>query len=68
MITMLICKVFRYFVDQPLTHPDVTDKHVLAWYFEDWLKKFFYSILQILEVSFHTQDTNKWCLITKFHY
>ena len=41
----------RYFLDQPLLHPKVTDKHLLAWYFEDWLKKYFFSVLQILEVS-----------------
>lgn len=42
----------RYFVDQPITHTGVTDKHILLWFFEDWLKKYFYSILQILEVKF----------------
>ncbi|KAH8117031.1 CBF-domain-containing protein [Phellopilus nigrolimitatus] len=39
----------KYFIDQPLSHPGVTDKHLLVWFFEDWLKKYFYSILQILE-------------------
>ncbi|KAF8311673.1 CBF/Mak21 family-domain-containing protein [Cantharellus anzutake] len=39
----------KYFVDQPLTHPEVTDAHLTYWYFEDWLKKYFFSILQILE-------------------
>ncbi|EGN97244.1 hypothetical protein SERLA73DRAFT_92285 [Serpula lacrymans var. lacrymans S7.3] len=39
----------KYFRDQPLLHPSVTDQHLLLWYFEDWLKKFFFSILQILE-------------------
>ncbi|KAJ7063556.1 CBF/Mak21 family-domain-containing protein [Mycena amicta] len=39
----------RYFRDQPLSHPGVTDQHLLSWYFEDWLKKYFFSILQILE-------------------
>ena len=43
--------MFRYFRDQPLLHPSVTDEHLLVWYFEDWLKKYFFSILQILEVS-----------------
>jgi hypothetical protein len=32
-------------------HPSVTDQHLLLWYFEDWLKKYFFSILHILEVS-----------------
>lgn len=40
----------RYFRDQPLLHPSVTDQHLIAWYFEDWLKKYFFAILQILEV------------------
>ncbi|THH28825.1 hypothetical protein EUX98_g5360 [Antrodiella citrinella] len=40
----------KYIRDQALlTHPDVTDQHLVMWYFEDWLKKFFFSILQILE-------------------
>ena len=28
---------------------DFTDQHLVLWYFEDWLKKYFFSILQILE-------------------
>lgn len=40
----------KYFRDQPLLHPDVTDQHLVVWYFEDWLKKFFFSFLQILEI------------------
>ncbi|GJE90310.1 CBF-domain-containing protein [Phanerochaete sordida] len=39
----------RYFRDQPLLHPDVTDQHLLVWHFEDWLKKYFFQILQTLE-------------------
>ncbi|KAF7323267.1 CCAAT-box-binding transcriptional factor [Mycena chlorophos] len=39
----------KYFRDQPLGHPGTTDQHLLLWYFEDWLKKYFFSILQILE-------------------
>ncbi|KAG6841522.1 hypothetical protein C0991_010136 [Blastosporella zonata] len=39
----------KYFRDQPLNHPDVTDHILLAWFFEDWLKKYFFSVLQILE-------------------
>lgn len=27
----------------------MTDAHLLIWHFEDWLKKYFFSILQILE-------------------
>ncbi|KAK7027338.1 RNA-binding ribosome biosynthesis protein mak21 [Paramarasmius palmivorus] len=39
----------KYFRDQPLLHTSVTDEHLVAWYFEDWLKKYFFSILRILE-------------------
>ncbi|EJD02239.1 CBF-domain-containing protein [Fomitiporia mediterranea MF3/22] len=39
----------KYFIDQPINHPGVTDRHLLLWHFEDWLKKYFYGILQILE-------------------
>ncbi|KAF8840266.1 CBF-domain-containing protein [Paxillus ammoniavirescens] len=42
------CKL-KYFRDQPLTHPKLDDQHLLVWYFEDWLKKYFFSVLQILE-------------------
>ncbi|TBU28801.1 CBF-domain-containing protein [Dichomitus squalens] len=39
----------KYFRDHPLLHPEATNAHLLIWYFEDWLKKYFFSILQILE-------------------
>ncbi|KAF9005217.1 CBF/Mak21 family-domain-containing protein [Cyathus striatus] len=39
----------KYFREQPLLHPDVTDQHLVVWYFEDWLKKYFFSVLQVLE-------------------
>ena len=52
------CETTRYFRDQPLLHPDVTDQHLVIWYFEDWLKKYFFSYLQILEVS---QETLLFC-------
>lgn len=40
----------KYFRDRPVRHPSVTDQHLLLWYFEDWLKKYFFSVLQILEM------------------
>jgi hypothetical protein len=41
----------RYLRDQPnLLHPDATDAHLTLWAFEDWLKKYFFSLLQVLEV------------------
>ncbi|KAH9475490.1 Ribosome biogenesis protein NOC1 [Psilocybe cubensis] len=39
----------KYFRDQPLLHPGVTDEYLLLWHFEDWLKKYFFSVLQVLE-------------------
>ncbi|TEB35322.1 hypothetical protein FA13DRAFT_1728125 [Coprinellus micaceus] len=39
----------RYFRDQPLGHPERTDEHLVVWFFEDWLKKYFFGILQTLE-------------------
>ncbi|KAJ8075768.1 RNA-binding ribosome biosynthesis protein mak21 [Marasmius tenuissimus] len=39
----------KYFRDQPLNHPSVTDQHLTLWFFEDWLKKYFFSVLQVLE-------------------
>jgi len=48
---MLSLISYRYFRDQPLLHPSVTNEYLIMWYFEDWLKKYFFSILQILEVK-----------------
>lgn len=42
----------RYFADQPfLSHPDITDRHLVLYAFEDFLKKWFFNLLQVLEVS-----------------
>ena len=42
----------RYFADQPLlAHHDLTDRHLLVFAFEDYLKKWFFNLLQVLEVS-----------------
>ncbi|CAA7270811.1 unnamed protein product [Cyclocybe aegerita] len=42
-------EVGGYFRDQPLLHPGVTDGYFVVWYFEDWFKKYFFSVLQILD-------------------
>ncbi|KAG8743453.1 hypothetical protein FRC10_012033 [Ceratobasidium sp. 414] len=39
----------RYFRDQPVSSGEITDAHLIVWHFEDWLKKYFFSILQLLE-------------------
>jgi len=42
----------RYFADQPLlAHPEVTDRHLVVFAFEDFLKRWFFNLLQVLEVS-----------------
>ena len=33
-----------------LSHPDITDRHLLVYAFEDYLKKWFFNLLQTLEV------------------
>jgi ribosome biogenesis protein MAK21 len=41
----------RYLRDQPqLTHPKATDAHLIVWAFEDFLKRYFFTLLQVLEV------------------
>ena len=49
---MNIDSPLRYFRDQPLNHPVMQDVHLMVWYYEDWLKKLFFSLLQTLEVRF----------------
>ncbi|KAG8730021.1 hypothetical protein FRC12_020558, partial [Ceratobasidium sp. 428] len=39
----------RYFRDQLVSSNEVTDAHLIVWHFEDWLKKYFFSVLQLLE-------------------
>lgn len=39
-----------YFRDQPVSSNEITDAHLIVWHFEDWLKKYFFNILQLLEV------------------
>lgn len=48
--------MYRYFADQPLlAHPDVSDRHLVVYAFEDFLKKWFFNLLQILEALSHDQ-------------
>ena len=35
-----------------LSHPDITDRHLLVYAFEDYLKKWFFNLLQTLEVGY----------------
>ncbi|WWC65915.1 uncharacterized protein I303_108537 [Kwoniella dejecticola CBS 10117] len=44
----------KYFADQPLlSHPQLTDRHLLVFAFEDYLKRWFFSLLQVMEVLSH---------------
>jgi len=47
----------RYLADQPVNHPDLTDTQLTVWYFEDWLKKYFFNILQLLEARSSPKPT-----------
>ncbi|KAI8054035.1 CBF/Mak21 family-domain-containing protein [Syncephalis plumigaleata] len=42
-----------YFCDQPINHPKVTSKHLALWWFEDYLKKYYYEFLQVIEELSH---------------
>ena len=48
----ILLRIPRYFRDQPLASSEITDEYLVLWYFEDWLKKYFFAVLQILEVCF----------------
>ena len=39
-----------YFADRPLGNASVDDRHLLLWYFEDHLKKFYFQVVQQIEV------------------
>ncbi|KAF9583566.1 hypothetical protein BGW38_009169 [Lunasporangiospora selenospora] len=40
----------KYFQDRPLTHPKVTNEHLVLWIFEDHLKKSYWHFIQLLKV------------------
>ncbi|RKP26604.1 CBF/Mak21 family-domain-containing protein [Syncephalis pseudoplumigaleata] len=42
-----------YFQDQPIHHPNATPKHLALWWFEDYLKKYYYEFLQVIEELSH---------------
>ncbi|TPX36685.1 hypothetical protein SmJEL517_g01384 [Synchytrium microbalum] len=48
----------RYFRDQPLQDSNVTDAHLLVWYFEDTLKKLYFDLIKTLEVLSHDPVLN----------
>ncbi|KAJ3117171.1 hypothetical protein HDU96_007724 [Phlyctochytrium bullatum] len=39
----------RFFRDNPLGVKGLTDKHLMAWHFEDALKRFYFEFLQVIE-------------------
>lgn len=53
-INELLCEILPnrkliYFADRPLDSPEVSDKRLVIWYFENQLKVFFFEYLQLLE-------------------
>ncbi|KAI8065907.1 CBF/Mak21 family-domain-containing protein [Gongronella butleri] len=42
-----------YFADRPLHHPGVTNKHLVLWAFEDYIKKFYFELIQQIEILSH---------------
>ncbi|KAG0266757.1 hypothetical protein BG011_001216 [Mortierella polycephala] len=47
---MLPNRKLKYFQDHPLTHPNVTNEHLIMWIFEDYLKKTFWRFVQLLKI------------------
>ncbi|TPX45776.1 hypothetical protein SeLEV6574_g03673 [Synchytrium endobioticum] len=58
MSLLLPDRKLRYFRDQPLEDPKVTDAHLLVWYFEDTLKKIYFELIKTLEVLIHDPVLN----------
>jgi ribosome biogenesis protein MAK21 len=40
----------RYFKDQPLSAPGISQKHLLLFYFEDTLKRLYFGFVQTIEL------------------
>ncbi|RXK37999.1 ribosome biogenesis protein MAK21 [Tremella mesenterica] len=56
----------KYFADQPLlAHLQISDRHLLLYAFEDYLKKWYFNILQVIEVSSH--DTLSFVRMQALH-
>lgn len=43
----------KYFHDQPITNLQATKEHLIIWAFEDYLKKYYFNLLQIMETLSH---------------
>ncbi|CAG8608379.1 40985_t:CDS:10, partial [Gigaspora margarita] len=43
----------KYFRDQPLNDPKVSDKHLIVWAFEDYIKNYYYEFLGVIETLSH---------------
>ncbi|CAG8468964.1 7721_t:CDS:10, partial [Dentiscutata heterogama] len=43
----------KYFRDQPLNDPKVSDKHLIVWAFEDYIKNYYYELLRVIETLSH---------------
>ncbi|CAG8472750.1 26787_t:CDS:10 [Racocetra persica] len=47
--TILPNRKLKYFRDQPLNDPKVSDKHLIVWAFEDYIKNYYYELLRVIE-------------------
>ncbi|KAJ1918595.1 RNA-binding ribosome biosynthesis protein mak21 [Mycoemilia scoparia] len=47
--SLLPDRKLRFFADQPIMHPQVTQKHLVYWYFENQLKKNYFELIQLIE-------------------
>ncbi|CAG8565339.1 22487_t:CDS:10, partial [Dentiscutata erythropus] len=43
----------KYFRDQLLNDPKVSDKHLIVWAFEDYIKNYYYELLGVIETLTH---------------
>ncbi|KAI8810692.1 CBF/Mak21 family-domain-containing protein [Cladochytrium replicatum] len=47
--TILPDRKLKYFRDQPLNAPNVTDQHLVVWFYEDSIKNTYFEFIQLLE-------------------
>ncbi|CAG8583319.1 4929_t:CDS:10 [Diversispora eburnea] len=43
----------KYFRDQPLNDPKVTNEHLIVWAFEDFIKNYYYDFIRVIEMLSH---------------
>ncbi|CAG8503365.1 1631_t:CDS:10 [Ambispora leptoticha] len=53
MESLLPPRKLKYFRDQPLSDPKVSARHLILWAFEDYLKRYYFELIKIIEVLSH---------------